>query len=108
MSSSTLQHMLLSPSLHPTISPTPQGENTQLMNFPSRCYFCVPLLLWFLGSWRDMEKGHGSWPVGFACSSSIVLRLMELMSGGSRLGSSPVMLCSDGYALNAFKLPGDL
>lgn len=35
--------------------------------------------------------------MGLASSGSIVLRLMELMSGSSRLGSSPVKLCCDGY-----------
>lgn len=43
--------------------------------------------------WR---RGHGSRPVGSVSSGSIVLRLMEVMSGGSRLGSSPVKLCCDG------------
>lgn len=107
MSSSTLQHMLLSPSPHPTVSPTPQGENTQLMNFPSWCYFCVTLLHWFLGSWYDMEKGHGSWPVGLASYNSFVLRLMEPMSGGSSLCTSPVKLCCGGYTLLRFKLQGE-
>lgn len=46
-----------------------------------------------------MEKGHGIWPLGLATSGSIVLRLMELLSGGSHLGSAPVKLYCDGYTL---------
>lgn len=69
------------------------------MNFPGRCYFCERLLCWFLGSWRDKEKDPGSWPIGLGTSGSIVLRLIELMSGGSRLGSPPVKFCCDGYTL---------
>ena len=37
--------------------------------------------------------------MGLVYSGSIVLRLMELMSGGSRLGSSAVKLRCDGYTL---------
>lgn len=76
-------------------------KKVRLMNFSGRSFFflCVPLLHWFLGSWRDTESGHVSWPMGLATSGSIVLRLMELMSGRSRPGSSPVKLCCDGYTL---------
>lgn len=37
--------------------------------------------------------------MGLAFCGFIVLCLMELMSRGSRLGSSPVKLCCDGYTL---------
>lgn len=53
-----------------------------------------------------MEKGHGSWPVGLASYNSFVLRLMELMSGGLSLCTSPVKLCCGGYTLR-FKLQGE-
>lgn len=43
--------------------------------------------------------------MGLTTFSSIVLRLMELMSGRSRLGSSSVRLCCDGYTLQQ-KSPG--
>lgn len=48
--------------------------------------------------------------MGLASSSFIVLRLMESMSAGVRLGSSPVKLRSDGYThiyTYTFKVPGE-
>lgn len=82
-----------------SLSLCPQGKNIQLMNFPSRCYFCIILLHWFLRSWRAMEKGHDNWPVGLATCNSGVLLLMELMSEGLHLGSLLVKVYCDGYTL---------
>ena len=64
------------------------------MNFTSRCYFYVPLLHLVLGSWRDVEKGHECWPVGFTLFGfhCITRNGIDVRS----LFSSSVVLCCDG------------
>lgn len=59
--------------------------------------FCLLLLHWFLGSCHDTDRGHERGLMGLATSSFVVLHLMELVSGRSCLGCSPVKMCCDGH-----------
>lgn len=81
---------------HLTVRATPQARHARLWIFLVGA-FCLLLLHWFLGSWHDTDRGHERGLMGLATSSFVVLHLMELVSGRSCLGCSPVKMCCDGH-----------